>query len=81
MLDWIKSFFSGIGTSLLLLFGGMRLGQLKNENKELKQDNKAHEVRKSVEDRNRKLGFDERRKLLRDKWAVRGVEADPSNDQ
>ena len=75
MISWLKSLFSGIGTSLLLLFGGIRLGQLKNQNKELKADNEAYEARSKVEDTNSKLGFDERRRLLRDKWALRGVES------
>jgi len=79
MISWLKSLFSGIGTSLLLLFGGMRLGQLKNQNKELKADNEAYDTRDKVEDSNSKLDFNERRKLLRDKWALRGVESNKTD--
>jgi hypothetical protein len=70
MIEAILSFFAKAWGYVATYFLASSIAKSKRN----KDAIKSHETRQDVEDSNRRMSFDDRRRMLRDKWSVRGVE-------
>lgn len=75
MIDWLKSFLSGLAATAAAFLSGYITGWRRQETSALKQEIKAHEDREKIEDNLSPLSADDKRLRL-SKW-VRGFPSDP----